>query len=153
MPYKDPAVRKRKSREAAKRWKARDPEGFKAAAKSASKRWRDRKLGRGEPFTKLTEAQTREIQRRSNLKRHYGISIEEYESIAISQDGRCAICRCPPKRVKRRAVAYRLCVDHDHATGRVRGLLCNDCNRALGLLGDDPHVLLRAVGYLWRHRR
>lgn len=74
----------------------------------------------------------------------YGISKAEYRDMWIKQDGLCAVCR-QPERVAR---CRLLCVDHDHATGRIRGLLCNACNRGIGLLGDDPETLIRASVYL-----
>lgn len=68
----------------------------------------------------------------------YGLSAEEYQSLLISQDNACAIC----KQVK------KLQVDHCHVTGKVRGLLCGPCNRAIGLLGDTYDSVSKAVGYL-----
>lgn len=86
----------------------------------------------------------RRSSRASNLKRKYGLSIEDYERLLETQGGVCAICqRVPPQGI--------FAVDHDHATGEVRGLLCQSrCNRALGLFGDDPEVLVRAADYLAR---
>jgi hypothetical protein len=69
------------------------------------------------------------------LRHKYGLSIEDYEAMYERQGGKCALCGHPD----------RLCVDHDHQTGRVRGLLCYLCNTALGrLVGDDP-VRLDAI--------
>jgi hypothetical protein len=75
-----------------------------------------------------------------NLKKNYGITPEKYEEILIRQDGKCAICLKRPD--------YNLHVDHDHQTNTIRGLLCNECNRAIGLLGDNTETLKRAIGYL-----
>lgn len=58
-----------------------------------------------------------------------------------SQMGLCSICQKPECNIK-------LAVDHDHETGKVRGLLCKRCNMAIGLLDDDPHVVTRAALYL-----
>lgn len=69
----------------------------------------------------------------------YGINLAERAELYAAQDGVCAICA---------TVAAPLCVDHDHATGEVRGLLCGDCNRALGMLRDDADTLARAISYL-----
>jgi Recombination endonuclease VII len=72
--------------------------------------------------------------------RRYGISRAEYDALLAKQGGACAICR---KRAK-----GRLCVDHCHVTGMVRGLLCNECNCALGYLKDDQASLVAALAYL-----
>jgi hypothetical protein len=74
------------------------------------------------------------------MKQKYGISREEYERRFIQQDGKCAICRTPK--------AETLCVDHCHKTEKIRGLLCRQCNRAIGLFGEDVEKLLAAVRYL-----
>jgi Recombination endonuclease VII len=72
--------------------------------------------------------------------RRYGITPAEYDALLEKQGGACAICR---KRSK-----GRLCVDHCHVTGMVRGLLCNECNGALGYLKDDQASLVAALAYL-----
>lgn len=88
--------------------------------------------------------------RRLQLKADYGITPEQYEAMLTAQGGVCAICgqeeRTIDPRSKRPYV--RLPVDHCHTTGNVRGLLCHRCNRAIGLLGDDPELLRRAADYL-----
>lgn len=76
------------------------------------------------------------------LKR-LGLSEQDYLSMFAQQEGKCAICR----RVETGRFA-KLCVDHCHSSGRVRGLLCNRCNQALGLLGDSPETLRKATAYL-----
>lgn len=81
---------------------------------------------------------------RNNIKARYGLTLEEFEEILELQGGVCAICKQPEKdRYKR-----RLCVDHDHETGKVRGLLCHMCNTALGKFSDDPDRLDAAAAYL-----
>lgn len=77
---------------------------------------------------------------KQRLKR-YNLSVTEFEEMTAAQDGRCAICRRESK----------LCVDHDHATGAVRGLLCNRCNRFLGVL-EKWESLNAAQDYLAKHR-
>jgi len=73
----------------------------------------------------------------------FGCSREQYLTLLQQQNGVCAICsKSPDGRFK------RLAVDHDHKTGCVRGLLCSRCNRAIGLLGDDPGMLAQATRYL-----
>jgi hypothetical protein len=82
-----------------------------------------------------------ERRRLRHLKSRYGLTETQYASLLSKQDGVCRICNNPdPSRP--------LCVDHAHDSGVVRGLLCNRCNRALGLFGDDVEVLLAAAQYL-----
>jgi hypothetical protein len=85
--------------------------------------------------------------RSSNLMRLYGLTLDEYDALVDQQDGVRAICREPP--VKGRG--KRLVVDHDHQTGRIRGLLCALCNVAIGYLREDPQLFDRAKEYLIRH--
>lgn len=66
------------------------------------------------------------------------------------QGGVCAICKKPERHRSNGPKVKRLAVDHDHTTGEVRGLLCNNCNRALGLFGDDVTALQAAIDYLSR---
>jgi hypothetical protein len=78
--------------------------------------------------------------RRSSLKNAYGISLEDCARLLVRQGGVCAICLKAP--------AERLCVDHCHATGKVRGLLCRTCNVGLGCYRDDPSLVTAAAAYL-----
>ncbi len=76
------------------------------------------------------------------LKSEYGISLEEYNLLLIAQDNKCAICRSSdPKKSS-------FSVDHDHNTGRIRGLLCHNCNVGLGGFRDTPEFLQSAIRYL-----
>ena len=77
----------------------------------------------------------------------YGITRGAYLEMLVKQDGKCAICR-GTGFLMRDSHKTLLLVDHDHTTGRVRGLLCHNCNRALGLLHDSTENLLRAIEYL-----
>lgn len=78
--------------------------------------------------------------RRRQLK-EYGLTEESYAALLMQQDRRCKICACT-------AEGRALHVDHDHKTGRIRGLLCTNCNTALGLLKETPELFMRAVVYL-----
>lgn len=84
------------------------------------------------------------------LKNTYGITQIEYEALEEKQKGKCAICGGDGFKM-RDWHWKKLVVDHCHVTGKVRGLLCHNCNRALGLLKDDPQNLLNAVNYLETH--
>lgn len=84
-----------------------------------------------------------------NCRRH-GITVEDYSRLLARQGGGCAICsaRPEPRGEGRHRPNDVLHVDHDHATGRVRGLLCHGCNCAIGFMEDDTDRLLAAVAYL-----
>lgn len=72
----------------------------------------------------------------------YGITVEDYVRMLVEQNGRCAIC------LSEYPGPNAFHVDHDHATGKVRGLLCTRCNPGLGYFRDDPELLARAIEYL-----
>ena len=80
------------------------------------------------------------IKRKAMLKANYGIAPEQFDAMAASQGFACAICKIVPNKT--------LHVDHDHKTGRVRGLLCAQCNSAIGLLKENTEFLARAISYL-----
>ncbi len=81
------------------------------------------------------------------LKRKYGITMDEYEQLLRAQGGVCAICGKPETRRNKQGV-FRLHVDHDHSTGKIRSLLCSMCNSGLGYFRDDPEIMKRALLYL-----
>lgn len=79
-------------------------------------------------------------------KTAYGLTKEEYEAMYTSQGGRCKICQkdFPPLSERKKAVV----VDHNHLTGVVRGLLCQECNKALGCVKENPEILREMIRYL-----
>jgi len=79
----------------------------------------------------------------NHLRRTYGITLEEYNSLIERQGGGCGICGSTQDMRK-----LRFAVDHCHETGKVRGVLCQQCNRALGVLGDGIAGLMKAIEYL-----
>ena len=79
----------------------------------------------------------------------YGMSIEEYTRMETNQGGVCAICKEQERdKAATSERVRRLSVDHAHHTGVIRGLLCNRCNRAIGLFGDSADLLDVASAYL-----
>lgn len=79
-----------------------------------------------------------------NLKKRYGIDLEFYEYLIKKQNNKCAIC----ENVLGTNDGHRLAVDHCHATGKVRGLLCKICNNAIGLFRENITFLERTISYL-----
>jgi hypothetical protein len=79
----------------------------------------------------------------------YGITLAQYDSMLLAQGGKCYICKGDEIQIDHRIKEIRrLAVDHDHATGKVRGLLCAACNRGIALFKEDPEILRSAILYL-----
>ncbi|MCZ2111131.1 MAG: endonuclease VII domain-containing protein [Dehalococcoidia bacterium] len=125
MPYASLADR----REAQKRYREKHPERIKQARKDYRARNLDKEKARI---------------RRYELGAKFNLTPEQYEEMVQAQQGRCAVCEREP-------VSKRLAVDHNHATGRVRALLCHHCNVALGHADDSPARLRALADYLESH--
>ena len=104
-----------------------------------SKIWYENNKDRKKQLSK----EYRHIKKDKDLQSTYGIDLATYNQMLVTQGRRCKICQTPQGDLKR-----AMCVDHDHSTGKVRGLLCDTCNRSLGLLKDNVNILTRAVDYL-----
>ena len=85
--------------------------------------------------------------RKCQIKRDYGITYEQYISMIKRQGGACSICG-EQETVVTKGTLRKLSVDHDHVTGKIRGLLCTGCNQALGLFQDNIDILISAISYL-----
>ena len=83
-----------------------------------------------------------EVSRRSYLKKTWGMSLEQFNELNISQNGLCAICKIN---------ADILHIDHNHSTGKIRALLCNNCNRGIGHLKESTEILNAAIDYIRDH--
>jgi hypothetical protein len=121
-------------------YRQRRDEAQRARAKAGEQRWRRTPKGRA-------------VKRRERLRRSFGISITEYDQILAAQNGCCAICCRPEIRGARGGGIKHLAVDHDHAQGTVRGLLCHSCNIGLGNFGDDLELVEKAAAYLRQHSK
>jgi hypothetical protein len=98
------------------------------------------KLKERQRLARLADPQ---LSRRKSLKKNYNLTLEEYQAMFDAQNGVCKICGNPESRPK-----LSLSVDHCHAKGHVRGLLCKGCNTALGLFQDSEELLMKAIEYL-----
>jgi nitrate/TMAO reductase-like tetraheme cytochrome c subunit len=81
-----------------------------------------------------------------HLKRDFGLSLDEHEQMRKNQNYQCAICGIPESEFDR-----KLSVDHNHVTGKLRGLLCVNCNKGMGHFHDDIELLKKAISYLEVH--
>lgn len=98
------------------------------------------------------------MERRSYVRRRYGVELEQLDALLEEQNGCCAICKkhwqtcVPAKRTNyEKGFLHYLCIDHDHERRRVRGLLCNSCNSAIGHLEEDGIRFVNAMFYLEKH--
>ena len=117
-----------KGAEAVARWRKKFPEKYEAQIENARKA--------------RMNGEVQEIEYTRNLRNKYGLSVEDYAMLFESCGGKCAICGTTQFGTKRPHV------DHDHETGKVRGLLCSRCNLGIGYFGDSPELLLEAAAYL-----
>lgn len=118
----------------------RDCVNAKRRARYEAKSEEERRQFRGDPAAHTRYRANHPDRVKDAQRRHlYGITTAEFEELREAQKGACAVC-CKS--------TDRLQVDHDHVTKRVRGLLCGNCNKALGLFADDAARLASAVRYL-----
>lgn len=87
------------------------------------------------------------------LRKKYGISLDQYNEMFGIQDGLCAICKKPEKEVDiKTGKPRRLALDHHHDSGKIRKLLCSNCNLGIGNFGEDIEALKSAIDYLASHQ-
>lgn len=142
---------KRKSRENSRKYRAERPEYHKEYGRQWRKANPEKKAAAArrynEKYPERAKAQRKKYQKRmareirnTKYMRQYGITLAAYEAMLVSQGGVCAICGGTD--------TINLAVDHCHATGQIRGLLCRKCNALLGQATDDPAILANAIKYL-----
>lgn len=118
--------------------------------KAQKERWRRDPEKSREKRRKYQQRPNRKaIKRKADLKKAYGITPEQYDAMNRSQGGACAICKNLPNA--NGGDKGRLHVDHCHTTGKVRGLLCNNCNNGLGRFRDSSELLTSAAAYIEAH--
>lgn len=90
-----------------------------------------------------------EVRRAKHLKEKYNMTLQDYSKLSEEQKGKCKICNKEETTIHNILRTIKpLTVDHCHTTGKVRGLLCDSCNRALGYFKDNPIALRKAADYL-----
>ncbi len=134
--------RRRYCREWARRWALAHPDELRKRSKENY--WKDPKKNRARAKQRYLEvkATSQDRYQQNRLQSVYGITLEQYNAM-----GGCAICGATKNKS-----GYRLHVDHDHATGKVRGKLCEGCNSGLGNFRDDTVRLQNAIEYLLKHK-
>lgn len=115
----------------------------KVCNRQAVRRWEQRHPG----IHRRRYWANRDAERERHIKAKYGMSFKDYERLAEAQGRKCAICASPEPSGR------LLNIDHDHQTGKVRGLLCASCNRGIGLLGDSSERVAAAARYLASSRK
>ena len=129
-------------------WKKTNPEKVKAACQKWRKANREKLKERNKAHPEIAKA--------AALKHNYGLTLAEYTALLDKQYGVCAICGKSEWGAVGNGHGYRKHsvprVDHNHATGKVRGLLCHKCNRGLGFFNDDADLVFKAAHYLRRHQ-
>jgi len=139
-----------------KEWRKRNPDKVREQNKRyaernreklniKNKKWRDANPDRSKEHRQRHVAKNPDIYRSRDLKRTYGITIEERDAMFKAQGSRCGICR--------RDEATSWHVDHCHTSLKVRGILCNRCNLGLGYFKDVPRLLRAATSYLFEHKK
>ena len=135
MPYKDLQVRRKFAREYAKK----NPE----VNRRAQEKYRSTEKFK-ETRKRYQPTHYARYGRKWRIMKEFGMSLAQFEEMKSKQGNRCAICGNPPKK---RALA----IDHDHSTGKIRGMLCYPCNVVLGLVSDSIVTLDRMIEYLKKH--
>lgn len=136
----------KKIRYQAKRYKRKSTPEYRERAREKARAYAKTDAGKSANKRRNLRPERIRNERSRWLIGHYGIDINAYESMERSQEGKCGICKSPPRDIK------GLCVDHDHSTGAVRALLCGQCNTAIGLLRDDAEIIFAAAEYIKKHR-
>lgn len=125
-------------------WRAKNAESQSQARRARYRSMTDAEREAKRESDRVAYARNKERMRDARLRSTFGISSDDYAAMLANQGGTCAICHevCASTR--------GLAVDHDHKTGRVRGLLCMNCNNGLGHFKDDPTLFAAAAEYLRR---
>lgn len=153
MPHKDPEKRKQyRQRFAAENkgmlkarrdaYREKNKERINARKNAHAKAHPEQARARLRKWRRENPERNRAIGARSHLASQYGLTVEQRDEMVARQGGKCAICQNVLGTGKQRHI------DHDHSTGRIRGILCSQCNRGLGIFKDDPTHLFSAIAYL-----
>jgi len=123
----------------------------KECMKKSYKKWVENNRSKSIEYSKkhrlLNPEKVKFTIKKTRLKK-YGLSIEEYDKMIKEQNNKCAICGCEEKGRRKNGRLIKLAIDHDHKTDKVRGLLCVNCNTAIGLTKENLFILIKIIEYL-----
>ena len=119
------------------------------SGKTIRKKYQQSEKGKQAQKRYATTVNGQQKRRDNSLKSKYGFTLKKYNQLFQQQNGRCVICRKPETASSQYGVRV-LAVDHDHKTGKVRGLLCDRCNRMIGFAKENKNILQKAIKYLSR---
>lgn len=156
MPYKNPHSetalenKRRNNSSYQQRQRETNAEDFHARDRERCKRYRERHPERSREASRLGQQRYREQYPErssaslwaSSLRRNYGIGPDEFDALLSKQNGRCAICGTDDPGTR------KFNVDHDHETGKIRGILCQRCNLAIGHFKDNLDIMENAMRYV-----
>jgi Recombination endonuclease VII len=123
-------------------------DGHISVCKACRRDYNDSVRDRRNEWVRGWRKQNPDKQQTYRLKTDYGISFEEYTEILAQQGGVCKICRQPEQLKTKNGKVKLLAVDHDHETDKIRGIICNGCNRAIGYIFNDPSIARAIAEYL-----
>jgi hypothetical protein len=144
--------------EYARKWRRKNPEKAskqsklyrirnKEKIKISNKKYREENNEYLQKINKEWYNENKEKVRDVQLNRTFGITLEEYNELLNKQNGVCSICGDPPTIDQK-----KFSIDHDHITGKIRGILCRGCNVGIGHFKDDPELLRKAINYIKNFR-
>jgi hypothetical protein len=132
-----------KNKERGRRYYSNNKEKRKKQARDSYLKHIEKRVEKNNQWRNNNRDKIKSYSRINGLKNKFNITLDQYNEIFNKQNGCCMICEKPQSEFPK-----ALCVDHNHQTGKIRGLLCDKCNKGIGFLNDDINILLNAIQYL-----
>lgn len=126
------------------------PDGLQSQCNDCRKLWRQENKQYQKDYFLRNKERYKASQKNSHLRKHFGLSLQEYKLRLQQQAGVCAICGLKEWRTVKGTVCS-LSVDHNHKTGKIRELLCDRCNLIIGRSKESPELLNKIIQYLIKH--
>jgi len=142
MTHDVTAAKRAANAESQRKYRAKYGAIYREKHKLEAREWRAKNAARLNEKARAYRAKNPDKWRSVNLKKTYGITLDQFNDLFRWQDSKCAVCRAESTTGK------NWHVDHCHSTGHIRGILCHNCNLMIGHARDNPETLLAAVEYL-----